>query len=182
MVVVSSLQIWILLVGQRHSRRILHLLLILLHRRLIDLDLGRLKRGGSHKLQALVADQFSREPQEGFLEVVVGLGADVVVLQVLLAVEGDGLGLDFALFDVDLVAGEHDGNVLADAHQVAVPVGHVLVGDARGHIEHDDAALPVDVVAVAQPAELLLSCCVPDVELDGAEVLQDINLWSYPNK
>ena len=121
--------------------------------------------------QRLVTDQLPREPQDRLLEVVVGLGRDVVVLQVLLAVEGDGLGLDLALLDVDLVAGEHDGHVLAHAHQVAVPVGHVLVGDARGHVEHDDAALAVDVVAVAQPTKLLLASRVPDIELDLAEVL-----------
>jgi hypothetical protein len=52
-----------------------------------------------------------------------------------------------------------------------VPVGDVLVGDARGHIEHDDAALPVDVVSVSQTAELLLSSRVPDIEGDWSEVL-----------
>jgi len=120
--------------------------------------------------QALVADQLPRKPQEGLLEVVVGLGGDVIVLEVLLPVEGDGLGLDLPLLHVHLVAGQDDGDVLAHAHQVAVPVGHVLVGDARRDVEHDDAALAVDVVAVAQPAELLLPCRVPHVELDLAEV------------
>jgi hypothetical protein len=72
--------------------------------------------GVSH--QSLVADEFPGEPEERLLEVVVGLGRDVVVLQVLLAVEGDGLCLDLALLDVDLVAGEDDGDVLADTDQV----------------------------------------------------------------
>jgi hypothetical protein len=40
-------------------------------------------------------------------------------LQVLLAVEGDGLCLDFALLDIDLVAGENNGNVFADADEIA---------------------------------------------------------------
>jgi hypothetical protein len=52
-----------------------------------------------------------------------------------------------------------------------VPVGDVLVCDARGNIEHDDTALSVDVVAITETAELLLTCGIPDVELDGAEVL-----------
>jgi hypothetical protein len=39
-------------------------------------------------------------------------------LEVLLAVERDGLGLDFALFDVDFVAAEDDGDVFADADEV----------------------------------------------------------------
>lgn len=65
-----------------------------------------------------VADKLASEPKEGLLEVVVGLGGDVVVLEVLLAVEGDGLGLDLALLHVDLVTGEDDGDVLADTDEV----------------------------------------------------------------
>ena len=141
-----------------------------------------------------VADQLAAEPQEGLLKVVVGLGRDVVVLEVLLAVEGDGLGLDLALLDVDLVTAQDNRDVLADTDQVAcycvlvdytrearrkwrnitrtVPVGDVLVGDAGRHVEHDDTALAVDVVAVTQATELLLTGGIPDIELDGAEVLE----------
>jgi hypothetical protein len=86
-------------------------------------------------------------------------------------VEGDGLGLDLALLDIDLVAGQDNGDVLADADQVTVPVGDVLVGDARGDVEHDDTALAVDVVAVAETTELLLSSSVPDIELNLTKVL-----------
>jgi len=128
--------------------------------------------GKAPTYQSLVADKLPREPQEGLLEVVVGLGGDVVVLEVLLAVEGDGLGLDLALFDVDLVAGQDDGDVLANADQVTVPVGDVLVGDARGDVEHDDTALAVDVVAVTETTELLLASGVPDIELDLTKVLR----------
>lgn len=53
-----------------------------------------------------------------------------------------------------------------------MPVGYVLVGDAGGDVEHDDTALAVDVVPVAQSAKLLLTRSVPDVELDLAEVLK----------
>jgi hypothetical protein len=52
-----------------------------------------------------------------------------------------------------------------------MPVGYVLVGDARGHIKHDDAALAVDVVAITKTTKLLLAGCVPDIELDLAQVL-----------
>ena len=52
-----------------------------------------------------------------------------------------------------------------------MPVGDVLVGNARGNIEHDDTALAVDVVAIAKTTELLLSSGVPDIELDLTEVL-----------
>lgn len=68
-----------------------------------------------------VANELASQPQEGLLEVVVGLGGDVVVLQVLLAVEGDGLGLDLSLLDVDLVAAEDDWDVLANTDEVTYP-------------------------------------------------------------
>jgi hypothetical protein len=69
--------------------------------------------------QSLVANEFPGEPEERLLEVVVRLGWDVVVLEVLLAVEGDGLGLDLALLNVNLVTGKNDGDVLADANEIA---------------------------------------------------------------
>ena len=100
----------------------------------------------------------------------VRLGRDLKVLQVLLPVEGDVGRLDLALLDVDLVAAEDDGDVFAHTLEVAVPVGHVLVRDARRHVEHDDAALALDVVAVAQAAKLLLAGRVPHIEADRAKV------------
>lgn len=68
--------------------------------------------------QSRVANKLAGEPEEGLLEVVVGLGRDVVVLEVLFPVEGDGLGLHLALLDVDLVAAENDGDVLADTGEI----------------------------------------------------------------
>lgn len=59
-----------------------------------------------------------------------------------------------------------------------MPVGNVLVCDARGDVEHDDAALAVDVVSIAETTELLLTCGVPDVELDGAQVLLLVSMAS----
>lgn len=84
--------------------------------------------------------------------------------------EGDLARLDLALLHINLVAAEHNRDVLADAHKVAVPVGHVLVGDAAGHIEHDDAALTLDVVDITEASELLLAGSVPDVEDNRATV------------
>jgi len=52
-----------------------------------------------------------------------------------------------------------------------MPVGHVFVRDARGDVKHDDAALAVDVVAIAQSTKLFLSGSVPYVELDLSEIL-----------
>jgi hypothetical protein len=79
-----------------------------------------MRRDGPRTYELGVANELAGEPEEGLLEVVVGLGGDVVVLEVLLAVEGDGLGLDLALLHVDLVTGENDGNVLADTDEVTL--------------------------------------------------------------
>jgi hypothetical protein len=54
---------------------------------------------------------------------------------------------------------------------LTVPVGNVLVGDTRGDIEHDDTALAVNVVAITETTELLLTGGIPDIELDRTEVL-----------
>lgn len=58
-----------------------------------------------------------------------------------------------------------------------MPVGDVLVCDARRHVEHDDTALSVDVVSVTEPTKLLLACSVPDIELDLAKVLFLSSVW-----
>ena len=91
-------------------------------------------------------------------------------LQVLLAMEGDGLRFDLSVLDVDLVAAQDDGDVLAHAHQILVPCGHVFVGDARRDVKHDDGALALDVVAVSEAAELLLAGRVPHVESNRSTI------------
>jgi hypothetical protein len=68
--------------------------------------------------QGWVADKLACQPEEGLLEVVVGLRRDIVVLKVLLSVECDCLSFHFSLLDINLVTGEDDWDVLADANQV----------------------------------------------------------------
>lgn len=58
------------------------------------------------------------------------------------------------------------------SHRLTVPVGDVLVGDTGGDIEHDDTGLTVDVVTITETTELLLTSSVPDIELDGTQVLE----------
>jgi hypothetical protein len=53
-----------------------------------------------------------------------------------------------------------------------MPVGHVLVCDAGGNIEHDDTTLAVDVVAITETTELLLTGGIPDIELNLTKVLE----------
>lgn len=71
---------------------------------MIDSDLGWCKSWSGNKFQCSVSDKLSCEPEERLLEVVVGLGRDVVVLEILLSVESDCLCLDLALLYVDLVS------------------------------------------------------------------------------
>ena len=52
-----------------------------------------------------------------------------------------------------------------------MPVGNILIRDTRGNIEHDDTALAVDIVPITQTTELLLTCSIPDIKLDGAQIL-----------
>lgn len=52
-----------------------------------------------------------------------------------------------------------------------MPIGHVLVGDTRCDVKHDNTALPVDIVSISEATEFLLSCRVPDIELDSSVVL-----------
>jgi hypothetical protein len=75
-----------------------------------------------------------------------------------------------AYLDINLVSAKNNRDVLADTLKVAMPVRHVLVGDTRSDIEHDDATLALDVVAVTETTKLLLSGSIPDVEADGTEV------------
>jgi hypothetical protein len=83
-----------------------------------------LKKGGkwlwdSATHHGRVANELTGQPQEGLLKVVVGLGRDIVVLEVLLAVESNCLGLNLTLLDINLVATQDDGNVLANTDKIA---------------------------------------------------------------
>lgn len=64
--------------------------------------------------QSCVTNELSCQPQEGLLEIVVRLGGDIIILEVLLSVEGDRLGLNFSLLDIDFISGEDDRDIFAD--------------------------------------------------------------------
>ena len=55
--------------------------------------------------------------------------------------EHNRLGLDFTILDVYFVAAQYNWNVLAHPRQIAMPIGHILVGDARSDVKHDNSAL-----------------------------------------
>jgi hypothetical protein len=68
---VTGLQIRILLIRQWHSGSLSHLLVVLVHQLLVNLDFGRSKRNLGDELQSLVADKLSSKPQERLLKVIV---------------------------------------------------------------------------------------------------------------
>jgi hypothetical protein len=52
-----------------------------------------------------------------------------------------------------------------------VPVRNILVRDSGSHVEHDDTALAVDVVAISKTTKLFLAGSIPNIELDGTQIL-----------
>ena len=69
--------------------------------------------------QSWVPNKLSSQPQEWLFKVVVGFCGNVVVLEILLAVESNRLRLDFAFLHIDFVACKDDGNVFADTDEIA---------------------------------------------------------------
>lgn len=84
--------------------------------------------------------------------------------------EGDLSCLNFPVLLVHLVADQHDWDVIADSSQIFIPLGHVLVGDSGGDIEHEYGGLGSNVVPFSEPAQLFLAGGVPETELDGPVV------------
>jgi len=156
-------------------------LLVLLNGFQAKLNLWRLKSGGLNKDQIGLAKELSSKPEERLLEVVIAARRDIVVLEILLAVECDLLSLHLSVLDVDLVAAENDWDMLANANKITMPVGHVLVSKSRSDIKHDDGSLALDVVAIAKTTKLLLASGIPNVKNDGTTVSMEaerMNLYT----
>lgn len=92
--------------------------MVLIQQLLVDLNLGRSKGRCGDKLKLGIANQLSSQPQEGLFKVVIGLCGNVVVLEVLLAMESDRLCLDFTLFHVNLVTAENNRDIFANTDKV----------------------------------------------------------------
>jgi len=149
---------------------ILHLPLVGCQHLGIDSDLRGSQSWGSNEVKSRVSNELPGQPQERLFKVVVRLGRDIVVLKILLAMESNGLGLNLALLNVDLISRKNDRNVLANANEITMPVGNVLVGNSRSDVEHDNTALTIDVVPISQPTKLLLTSGIPNIELEFTEV------------
>jgi hypothetical protein len=93
-----------------------------------------------------VVAQASGQPQERLLVVKVTSGGKIVVLQISLSVELDLTSLPLPVLHVDLVSDEDDRDVLANTHDILVPLRHVTVCDSGRYVEHNNCALAHDVV------------------------------------
>lgn len=144
------------------------------HEILINAHFRGSKSRRCNKFKGRTANEFSRQPEERLFKVVVGLCGNVVVLEVLFSVKGDDLCLDLALLIVDLVAAKNYRYALTNTEEITMPIGNVLVGDARGDVKHDDSKVTIDVVAVTETAKLFLPSSIPDLKLNctvvGGEV------------
>ena len=88
-------------------------------------------------------------------------------LQIFLSVVSDLLWFDLPILDIDLVPTHHCGYTLTHMLQVSVPHWHIVVRRSGRYIKHNDGTVCLDVVAVPQSSELLLTSSVPYIELDG---------------
>ena len=162
------------LVGQRHSLGHLELLFVLANLINVQVNFRGRKGRGLDKGRLGITDELAGEPEEGLFKVVVGLGRDVIVLQVLLAVKCNSLCLHLSVLHIHLVSHQNNGDILTDTHEIAMPVGHRLVGEARGHVEHDDRTLSLNVVTVTETTKLLLTSGIPHVENDLTSVGHEV--------
>ena len=108
--------------------------------------------------------------------------------------KGDLLSLHLAVLDFDLISGEDHRDIITHTRYIAKPVWHIFVSeiketmfrtvqknkksdklcrdsrDSRCHIKHDDRTLALNVIAISQSTEPLLTGCVPHIESDRPTV------------
>ncbi len=143
---------------------LLFLLLELLDHLFVHLHFRHVQSEVFDQIQIGISNQLSEQVQERFLELVVGLGRNVVVLEISLSVEGDLVGFDFSVLDVSLVSDQANWGIGTDLGEVCVPLGDIPVGVSVGEIEHDDCADGIDVIAISELSVFFLSSCVPNIK------------------
>ena len=144
----------------------------------VDLELWGLRVFTKENEVGLVC-QSSSQPQERLLEVVVGSGRQIVVLEISLSMELNVSSLDLSVFNIDLVTNENDWDVLAHSDNISVPVWNILVGDSRSDIEHDDGTLTLDIITISQTTKLLLTSGIPDVEANLTTVRVELERMDF---
>ena len=81
-------------------------------------------------LRLYLLGESSEKPDKWFFELIVTLGRNVVVLEVLLSMEGNLFGLHFSVLNINFISNQDNGNVFAYSHQILVPLWNILVGDS----------------------------------------------------
>ena len=142
---------------------------------LVNGDILRGENWSFDKDEIGIVHESAEKPDEWLFELIVGLGGDVVVLEVLLSVESNLLGLDFSILDVDLVTDQHDWDSLANTGQVLIPLRNIGVGDTGAGVEHNDTALSTDIVSITETSEFFLTGSVPHVEFALAVVSEELH-------
>ena len=101
-----------------------------------------------------------------------GGGLDLPLLKFNLDMSGRAkyVGQRQAYLDINLVSAEYNRNIFTNTLEIAMPVGDVLIGDARRDVKHYDTTLALDVIAIAKTTKLFLAGGIPDVENDRAKV------------
>lgn len=75
--------------------------------------------------------------------------------------------------DIYFVATENNRNVFADAFEITMPVGNILVGDSGRDVEHNDTTLTLDIVSIPKPTKPFLACSIPNIETDSSEISRE---------
>lgn len=119
----------------------------------IDHDLRGAESRSFNEGKGVVTAELASEVKEGLFEVVVGLGRDIIVLEVLLAMESDLLGLNLAILDINLVTTNDNGDLFADTDDITMPVGNVLVCLTGGNVEHNDGGLTLNATNIQRRKE-----------------------------
>lgn len=152
----KCLKIVVVVLGKRLRGGSLEFLFVLVLEVLVELELWGLQGRCFDKVECVVAGELAGQPQERLFEVVVRLGRNIIILQVLLAVEGNLLRLHLTVLDLHFISAQYNGNIFANPSQITVPVRNILVSNTRGHVEHDDSALALNVISVTKTSKFLL--------------------------
>jgi hypothetical protein len=96
----------------------------------INDNFTRLKYWGFNENKVGVSNKSSQEPDEWLLKLIVALSRDIIVLEILLSVECDLLGLDLSVLNIDFVSNQDNRNVLTDSDEILIPLGNILVSNS----------------------------------------------------
>jgi hypothetical protein len=63
-----------------------------------------------------------------------------------------------------------------------MPVRYVFVGNSGGDIEHDDTALPLNIITISQATKFLLTGGIPHVESEVTEIGVEFERMDFNTK